>query len=74
MSWMDKFDKQPVHRDPYKEWEETDTAFYNIQLFMLKRDNKITEEEYYSLVRMNNSPDKENQEVVKVIVSNKDKE
>ena len=61
-------------RDPFKDWEEVDTSINNIKLHMLKGDKKISEEEYLTLMKMNNSPDKENTKVVDAIVEIKDKE
>jgi hypothetical protein len=61
-------------RDPFEDWEEVDTGINNIRLHMLKGDKKISDEEYLTLMKMNNSPDKENTEVVKAIVEIKDKD
>lgn len=61
-------------KNPFEDWIKSDDNKHLIDLELLKGDDKISEEEYNRLKEMNSSPDKENAEVVKIIIEVKNED
>lgn len=61
-----------MKNDPYNDWVDQDNSNYLVKLEYLKKEGKITPEEYKRLKEMHISPDKENAEVARTVIETKD--